>query len=103
MAKLLNLDALSTVNVKVLVHKEQEHKIIERTVGQVINAVKFQRKQEDRAMTPDEELEVALTMIQEAIPTFPVEDLKTLEMTKLSAILDFIASVETVETPEGKS
>jgi hypothetical protein len=99
--KLLNIDELITVE-KSIRFKGVDHSVIERSIGQVIKAVKFSRTHESMEM--DDQMESAVALIIEAVPTMSVEDLNQVPMAHLNAIISFIqqSDLDEAEEPEGK-
>lgn len=99
MAKFLNIDELVKVEKEVQIGGEV-YPIAERTIGQVITAIQASNREDE--MTMDEQMQLTLELVQEAIPTCPVEKLKQLPFSGLNALMTFINDSDIEGEIEGK-
>lgn len=97
--KLLNLDELVAPE-KVIRIKNVDHTVIERTVGQVLEAVKFEKS--GKSLNDNETFETAIDFVLQSIPTCPKEDLLSLQVESIGKILSFINDADTQVVEEGK-
>lgn len=101
MTKLLNLDEITETTEKFVKIKGKEYPVVERTVGQVLSAIKMEKK---LAKSNDElaQFEAYVSLVAEAIPDCPREELMRMPMKSLGAIMNYVNEAEEVtEEAEG--
>ncbi len=98
MTKILNVDDLAPVEKKISI-KGKEYDVVERTVEQVIQAIKAEK---ELAKDGNEEgrMNMFVSMIKAAIPDLPETTIKNLPVRSLMVIMDFVNTNEEVEAEE---
>lgn len=111
--KLLNLDELTTIQREIQI-QGQKYPIAERSVGQMLDAIKLAEHVNERPDDIKVVLESIISAVSAIVPTCPVEVLRTLNERKLHAIIEFanasdeevikasVAADEVSESSEGK-
>ena len=98
MTKILNVDELTPVDKKIEI-KGVQYEVVDRTVEQVIQAIKAEKKLEN-SPNQEERMQMFVDMIKAAIPTLPVETIKNLPVRSLMLIMNFVNNNEEVEAEE---
>ncbi|QIG75621.1 hypothetical protein EVC20_050 [Rhizobium phage RHph_Y2_17_1] len=97
----LDLDAVeSPVNFTVK-FKGVEHKVEETSVSDFIATARAIESLSVDASV-EKELEVSISIINRCLPTIPVEDLRTLKLSQLQAIKDFVMTANGEKAEEAK-
>jgi len=101
MAKLLNIDELTQQELAIKIGGV-EYSVVERSVQQVLTAIKAEKELKDADEAT--KLEKFVQMLNESIPDCPKEKLLRLPMATLNQIFEFISDTETVqsETQDGE-
>lgn len=99
MTDLLNLDALAEKERLVQI-KGKQYQLVDRTVGQVISAIKAQKDTEE--MSESDSIEMMVDLVRQGIPDCPEEVLMRLPIAHLHAIMNFMmqSDEEAVEEAE---
>jgi hypothetical protein len=98
MAKILNVDELAPVEKKISI-KGVEYDVVERTVEQVIQAVKAE-KELAKDGNGEERMNLFIRMIGAAIPDLPESTIRNLPVRSLMVIMDFVNNNEEVEAED---
>jgi len=99
MTKLLNIDELTTVEKEIQI-KGERYPVVERTVEQVLQAIKAEKTLSSQDVDSEESrVEMFVGMVKSAIPECPDEVLRNLPIRSLTVILEFINANEQVEEP----
>ena len=98
MTKILNVDDLAPVEKKISI-KGVEYDVVDRTVEQVIQAIKAE-KELAKDGNEEERMNMFIRMISAAIPDLPEDTIRNLPVRSLMVIMDFVNSNEEVEAEE---
>ncbi len=97
----LDLDAIESPVDFTIKLNGVEHKVVESTVADFIATA---RALEGLSLngSVEKELEVSLSIIQRAVPTVPEAELRSLTLTQLNKIRDFVMTANGEKTEEVK-
>ncbi|CDT52546.1 conserved hypothetical protein [Vibrio coralliirubri] len=105
--ELFNLDELAKVKRTVVLFGNT-YDVAERTVGQMVNALRVAKKAE--VASPDEILEEMLDTAHNIIPDCPMDNIKRLNMRQLTALIQYaskpdeqVIAEKEAEEEQGKS
>jgi hypothetical protein len=92
---MLNLDDL-VADTKSIVYKGATHTSVEMTVETYLervkaaNALKAAQSAEGETLPVSAQIEQSITMVHETFPTFPVEEIRTLSLQRMTALIAYV-------------